>query len=48
MPVWDYFRFWDRVLAAADLDALLLRPSLRTFDAADAAFAEEVRLGAFV
>jgi hypothetical protein len=39
---------WDNALAAADFDALLDRPSRRTFDAAEAAFDEVVFLGAFV
>jgi len=32
--------FWDSALPAADFAALLLRPSLKTFDALDAAFFE--------
>ena len=43
-----YLRRCDNVLAAADFDALLLRPSRNTFDAADAARADETLFGAFV
>ena len=47
-----YFFFfdgvWARALPAADLEALLVRPSLNTFDAAFDAFGEVCFLGAFV
>jgi hypothetical protein len=36
--------FWERALPAADFDALLVRPSRRVFEAAEAALAEVVLL----
>jgi len=52
--VFAYFFFfaafsrWDNALPAADFEALLVRPSRRVLDAAEAAFAEVVFLGALV
>ncbi|WP_318557192.1 hypothetical protein [Geobacter anodireducens] len=42
------FSLCDRALAAAVFDALLVRPSVRTLEAADAAGAEVVLFGAEV
>ena len=42
------FSRWDKALPAAVLDALLVRPSRRTLDAVEAAFAEVFFLGALV
>lgn len=42
------FSRWDNALPAADLEALLVRPSRIVLDAAEAAFAEVVFLGALV
>jgi hypothetical protein len=43
-----FFDFWDRVLPAADFDALEVLPSLKVLDAALAALVEVCFLGAFV
>ena len=42
------FSRWDKALPAAVLETLLVRPSRRTLDAVEAAFAEVVFLGALV
>jgi hypothetical protein len=42
------FSLWDKALPAADLEALLVRPSFSTLDAAEAALAEVVFWGALV